>query len=128
MTVKVACVVFDCSDALIVGRFWSAAIDRPLDPQGSSEFASIGFMDAEPRRDADRLSAVPAYLDPRPGAEPKTDLDRNGRSVTSDASRGVNLRAPGAPAMRSITTNTRVIFFAYRGARGARGRAGSVAR
>jgi hypothetical protein len=43
LTVTIACVVFDCSDALTVGRFWSAAIDRPLDPESSSEFASIGF-------------------------------------------------------------------------------------
>jgi hypothetical protein len=28
MTVKIACVVLDCSDALLVGRFWSAAIAR----------------------------------------------------------------------------------------------------
>ena len=43
MTVTIACVVFDCADALLVGRFWSAAIGRPLDPEASSEFASIGF-------------------------------------------------------------------------------------
>jgi Glyoxalase-like domain len=43
MTVKIACVVFDCRDALVVGRFWSAAIGRPLDPGASSEFTSIGF-------------------------------------------------------------------------------------
>ena len=43
MTVTIACVVFDCRDALVVGRFWSSAIGRPLDPEASSEFASIGF-------------------------------------------------------------------------------------
>lgn len=43
MTVKIACVVFDCRDALVVGRFWSSAIGRPLDPGASPEFASIGF-------------------------------------------------------------------------------------
>lgn len=43
MTVKIACVAFDCLDALVVGRFWSAAIGRPLDPGAASEFASIGF-------------------------------------------------------------------------------------
>jgi hypothetical protein len=43
MTVTVACVAFDCSDALTVGRFWSAAVGRPLDPGATSEFASIGF-------------------------------------------------------------------------------------
>ncbi|MDQ2837884.1 MAG: VOC family protein [Actinomycetota bacterium] len=43
MAVKLACVAFDCADALVVGRFWSAAVGRPLDPGSSSGFASIGF-------------------------------------------------------------------------------------
>ena len=43
MTVRIASVTFDCSDALVVGTFWSAALDRPLDPQASSEYAAIGF-------------------------------------------------------------------------------------
>jgi hypothetical protein len=43
MTVTVACLTFDCSDALAVGGFWSAAIDRPLDAGATSGFASIGF-------------------------------------------------------------------------------------
>lgn len=43
MTVKLACVAVDCQDALVVGQFWSAAIGRPLDPDATTEFASIGF-------------------------------------------------------------------------------------
>jgi len=43
MTVRIACVTFDCADALAVGRFWSEAIGRPLDPGSDSGFASIGF-------------------------------------------------------------------------------------
>ncbi len=43
MTVKIAAVTVDCVDALVVGRFWSAALGRPLDPNGSSEYAAIGF-------------------------------------------------------------------------------------
>jgi hypothetical protein len=43
MTVKIACITFDCADALTVARFWSAALDRPFDPNASSDFASIGF-------------------------------------------------------------------------------------
>lgn len=50
MTVKLGCVTFDCADALAVGRFWSAAIDRPLDPGADSGFASIGW---HARRDRD---------------------------------------------------------------------------
>jgi hypothetical protein len=43
MTVKIVSVTFDCVDAFAVGRFWSAALDRPLDPEPSSGYASIGF-------------------------------------------------------------------------------------
>ena len=43
MTVRVASVTFDCADALTVGRFWSAALGRPLDPGASIDFAAIGF-------------------------------------------------------------------------------------
>jgi predicted enzyme related to lactoylglutathione lyase len=43
MTVKIASVTFDCADALTVGRFWSAALGRPLDPNASSDFATIAF-------------------------------------------------------------------------------------
>ena len=61
MTVKIACVVFDCLDALVVGRFWSAAIGRPLDPGASSEFASIGFHG---RRDRAGWGPVERDADP----------------------------------------------------------------
>src|ERR1700733_12839353 len=77
MTVKIACVVFDCRDALVVGRFWSAAIGRPLDPEASSEFTSIGFQGRRDRagwgpveRDAD-----PTWLFSRV-PEPKTGKNR----------------------------------------------------
>src|SRR5262249_49067650 len=45
MTVTIASVTFDCADALVVARFWSAAIDRPIDAGATSGFASIGFAD-----------------------------------------------------------------------------------
>ena len=61
MTVKIACVAFDCLDALVVGRFWSAAIGRPLDPGASSEFASIGFHG---RRDRAGWAPVERDADP----------------------------------------------------------------
>jgi hypothetical protein len=37
VTVKLAAVSVDCEDALTVGRFWSAALGRPLDPNPSSD-------------------------------------------------------------------------------------------
>jgi hypothetical protein len=43
MPITIASVTFDCADALTVAGFWSAALDRPLDPKASSEFATIGF-------------------------------------------------------------------------------------
>jgi Glyoxalase-like domain len=45
MAVKVAAVTVDCHDALIVGEFWSAALDRPLDPKSTTDFASIGMVE-----------------------------------------------------------------------------------
>ncbi len=47
MTVRLANVDFDCNDALVVARFWSAALGRPLaaEPAPSSDFASIGGID-----------------------------------------------------------------------------------
>ena len=61
MTVQIASVTFDCSDALVVGSFWSAAFGRPLDPKGSSEYAAIGFAG---RRDASGWSPVDREDDP----------------------------------------------------------------
>jgi len=43
MSIQLACIAFDCADALVVGRFWSEALGRPLDAGASAEFASIGF-------------------------------------------------------------------------------------
>jgi Glyoxalase-like domain len=43
MAITIASVTFDCADALTVARFWSAALERPLDPNASSDFAAIGF-------------------------------------------------------------------------------------
>ena len=61
MTVRIASVTFDCADALTIGRFWSAALGRPLDPQASSDFATIGFAG---RRD--RVGWAPAARDDDP--------------------------------------------------------------
>jgi hypothetical protein len=49
MTVRLANVTFDCDDTLAVARFWSAALDRPLDPEASEHFASIGVQAPDPR-------------------------------------------------------------------------------
>lgn len=61
MTVKLAAVTVDCEDALTVGRFWSAALGRPLDPNPSSGFAAIGMTE---HRDVQgwRLGGDPTWL------------------------------------------------------------------
>ena len=61
MTIQLACLVFDCSDALVVGQFWSQALGRPLDPDAASEFASIGFS---ARRDVRGWRPVERQEDP----------------------------------------------------------------
>ncbi len=43
MSVKLAAVTIDCDDRVVVARFWSAALERPVDAGASSEFASIGM-------------------------------------------------------------------------------------
>ena len=77
MTVRIASVTFDCADALTVGRFWSAALGRPLDPNASSDHASIGFAG---RRDTVGWASVEGDNDPTwmfaKVPEPKTAKNR----------------------------------------------------
>jgi hypothetical protein len=48
MSARLANISIDCDDALTVARFWSAALDRPLAPEPSEYFASIGGTDDAP--------------------------------------------------------------------------------
>ena len=77
MTVRIASVTFDCADALTLGRFWSAALGRPLDPDASSDFATIGFGG---RRDKVGWAPVERDVDPTwmfvRVPEPKTAKNR----------------------------------------------------
>ena len=74
MTVRIAAVTIDCHDALTVARFWSAALDRPLDPRSTSDFASIGMPE---HRDTKgwRLDGDPTWLFAKV-PEPKTAKNR----------------------------------------------------
>ena len=47
MALIMGAIVMDCSDALRLGEFWSAALDRPLDEGASEEFASIGLREKD---------------------------------------------------------------------------------
>ena len=77
MTVTIASVTFDCTDALAVGTFWSAALGRPLDPKASSDYAAIGFVG---RRDQAGWAPVEREHDPTwlfvKVPEPKTAKNR----------------------------------------------------
>jgi hypothetical protein len=74
MVVRVAAVSVDCDDALVVAQFWSAALDRPLDSNPSSDFAAIGMAE---HRDTSgwRLSDEPTWLFNKV-PEPKTAKNR----------------------------------------------------
>jgi Glyoxalase-like domain len=61
VAVKLAAVTVDCEDALTVGRFWSAALGRPLDPNPSSDFAAIGMTEHRDVRGW-RLGGDPTWL------------------------------------------------------------------
>jgi hypothetical protein len=49
MTAHLANVTIDCHDALVVSRFWSALLGRPLaaEPEPDADFAMIGGPDHE---------------------------------------------------------------------------------
>jgi hypothetical protein len=45
---QLAHITFDCADATELAGFWSAALDRPVDPGANQYFATIGAADAGP--------------------------------------------------------------------------------
>lgn len=45
--IRVGNITLDCEDVILVARFWSAAMERPLDDGSSEWFASIGGTDAD---------------------------------------------------------------------------------
>lgn len=48
MTTQIHNITFDCSDALVVGAFWSKVLGHELDEGATSDFASIGNTDRSP--------------------------------------------------------------------------------
>jgi len=99
MTVRVASVTFDCADALTVGRFWSAALGRPLDPGASSDFAAIGFAGRRDKvgwtqgeRDQDPTWMFARNPDEKT-AKNRMHLDGTAPSVGAEVARLVDLGA-----------------------------------
>jgi hypothetical protein len=99
MAVCIASVTFDCADALTVGRFWSAALGRPLDPKASSHFAAMGFA-----RRRDKVGWAPVERDndptwifakvPEPkNAKNRMHLDLTGPDPEAEVARLVELGA-----------------------------------
>ncbi|HBX77844.1 MAG TPA: glyoxalase/bleomycin resistance/dioxygenase family protein [Acidimicrobiaceae bacterium] len=43
MTLRLAHITFDCHNPISLSAFWSAALGRPVDPEPSEYFATIGF-------------------------------------------------------------------------------------
>ena len=59
MSLTLESITFDCDDALAVATFWSAALDMPIDPDGSADFASIGRAESAPQTPCWMFSKVP---------------------------------------------------------------------
>jgi Glyoxalase-like domain len=59
MAARVGNITLDCDDALALARFWSAAVDRPVDDASSEVFASIGGGDVDRREPAWYFERVP---------------------------------------------------------------------
>ena len=56
---KIANVAFDCGDVSTMARFWSAVLDRPIDPGHSAESATIGGADEQRAEPAFYFNRVP---------------------------------------------------------------------
>lgn len=48
MTLSLAAVTFDCADVARQAAFWSALLERPIDPGAMEFFASIGYAGPPP--------------------------------------------------------------------------------
>jgi hypothetical protein len=97
MPLRVGNITLDCDDVLGVAQFWSAALDRPLDPASGPYFASIGGSDPERAQPAWYFEKVPEHkvaknrmhldlVDPDPSAVER--LVSLGASIVAEHSLG----------------------------------------
>ncbi len=92
MTLKIAAVTFDCTHATELATFWSAALDRPIDPgdpDTGEYFASIGRENPTPGEPALMFIQVP---EPKTGKN-RTHLDLDASDRASEVERLVGLGA-----------------------------------
>lgn len=101
--VAIAAVTFDCADALVVGRFWSAALGRPLDPESSGDFASIGMPEHRDTRGW-RLDDEPTWLFVRV-PEPKVAKNRMHLDLAAPDREAEVVRLVGLGATRVADMN-----------------------
>src|SRR5262245_51328779 len=59
MGIRLGNITVDCDDVMRVARFWSAAMERPLDEGASEWFASIGNKDLDRAEPAWYFAKVP---------------------------------------------------------------------
>jgi Glyoxalase-like domain len=105
MSVRIASVTFDCADALVVARFWSAALGRELDPGASGDFAAIGFSG---RRDTVGWAPLEDGADPTwlfvRVSEPKSAKNRLHLDLAAPDPEGEVVRLVGLGATRVADT------------------------
>ena len=89
MTITHVAVTIDCGDALAVAAFWSAALHRDVDPDGTGEFASIGFADPDGKQPAWLFTQVPEGK----SAKNRMHLDFGARDREGEVGRLVGLGA-----------------------------------
>jgi predicted enzyme related to lactoylglutathione lyase len=90
MTLRAANIVFDCDDPLAVGRFWSTALRRPLDPDASPYFTSIGRKDPDPGQPNWFFAKVP---EPRTSPKNRVHVDLVADDLEAEIARLVDLGA-----------------------------------
>ena len=85
MSLHLASIGFDCDDAAALAAFWSAVLDRPVDPDASPDFASIGvtapdagspgwlFQKVPEPKTAKNRCHVDLHVDDRPAVQVEVD-------------------------------------------------------
>jgi predicted enzyme related to lactoylglutathione lyase len=92
MSLDIAAITFDCANAAELGRFWSLALGRELDPAPPDQaeyFASIGVATPDPGRPAMMFIQVPEGKT----AKNRVHLDLNAADRAAEVERLVELGA-----------------------------------
>ena len=89
MSLTTAHIVFDCTDAARLATFWSALLERPVDPGANAFFATVGSGGDEPLRPAYMFLQVP---EERAGKN-RLHVDLIGSDLAHQVERAVGLGA-----------------------------------